>query len=125
MAKGKVGGAKGRMITAGGMGGANPTGSIANTDGYQSFQQSRNNGKGGAEGKSSGARARMSVAGNMGGATAGKSVVPVDGIPGGGKEIGRTCTPMGPTAESPKGQYADRMRVAGGFGGSTGNKGIN
>lgn len=115
---------KGRMkVLNTGYGGANPTGSIANTEGYDSFQQARGQSKGStASGKSSGAASRMHVNGGFGGAKVGGSIVSTQGNEG--KECGRTTTQMGETGAYPKGEYADRMQVAGGFGGKKVNKTI-
>lgn len=125
MASGKSGGAKGRMKTADtGFGGAKQTGVVG--EGYESFQSARNAGKDGgskASGKVGGSKARMS--GNCQfGATEHDSTI-VDPKVGPGPELGRTAKQMGPTGTVPKGQYADRMHVAGGFGGKAHNGGIN
>lgn len=116
MATGKTSGAKARMSTAGNMGGA--TGG-----GYVVDQKARSNPGGGQGGKSRGAKGRMSVNGCMGGTDHDSTIV--DPKVGPGTEIGRTAKQMGPTGTTPKGQYADRMHVAGGFGGAKHNGGIN
>lgn len=124
MAK-KVAGAKERMAVGQGFGGKNPTGSVANVDGWESYQESRNNSKGDVpKGKVGGAAERMSTNCQFGGTEHDGSVVDTKMFPGGGKDIGG-LTSMGETAMSPKGEYADRMHVAGGFGGAKSSKGVN
>lgn len=124
MAK-KVAGAKERMAVGQGFGGANPTGSVANVDGWDSYQAARNNSKGDApKGKVSGAKERQDTNCTFGGTYHEGSVVDTSMFPGGGKDIGG-LTSMGATPMQPKGEYADRMHVAGGFGGAKQGKGVN
>ena len=111
-------GSKGRTSVNNNLGGG------ASHSGYVVDQASRNNGGSDHGGKSSGAKARMDGNCKFGATEHGSKSV-VDVTVGPGKERGRTAEQMGPTAMSPKGQYADRMHVGGGFGGAKSSKGVN
>lgn len=115
----KVGGSKARMSQNNNLGGGQ-----SHSQGYESFQNARSNGGSGQGGKSSGAKARMDGNCSFGGTDHGTKQV-VDVTVGPGPEKGRTAQQMGPTPMAPKGQYADRMHVGGGFGGAKSSKGVN